>query len=90
MLFSLSFSVEVQVKKTDSEFSKTFCGRYLFVVFEYLCNYSPKIRTKHFKNNISILAIANNRNRLDASSPLIVVHAQGRREPNVGPGPAQI
>ena len=33
----------------------------LFVFVEYLCNNCPKIRTKRFKNYISILAIANYR-----------------------------
>ena len=34
---------------------------------EYLCNRSTKIKTKHFKNYLLILAIVNYRNWLDAS-----------------------
>ena len=37
---------------------------------EYLCNCSPKIKTKIIKNYSSILAIANHRNWLDDSLPL--------------------
>ena len=36
---------------------------------EYLCNRSPKIKTKNFKNYISMLTIVSHRNWLDVSSP---------------------
>ena len=39
-----SLSLEVQAKRTDSGFSKTFRG----VFVDYLCNCSPKIKTKIF------------------------------------------
>ena len=45
-------------------------GGYLLVFVENLCNYNPKMRPKNCKNYISILAIANYRNWLDASPPL--------------------
>ena len=51
---------------------KLFRG-YLLVFFEYLWNRTPKMRTQNFKNYISILAIANCRNWLDASPPLIAL-----------------
>ena len=63
------FSQEVQAAKTDSGFPKTFSGENLIVFVEYLCNRSPEMRTKHSKNYISILAIINNWNWLDASPP---------------------
>ena len=50
----VSFSLEGQAEKTGSGFPKTFYGGILFVFVECLCNHSPKIRTKHFKNYISI------------------------------------
>ena len=62
--------MEVQAEKTDSEFPKTFCRRYFFVFEEYLCNCSPKQEPKNFKTYISILALVNHRNCLDAS-PLL-------------------
>ena len=37
---------------------------------EYLCNRSPKIKTKNIKNYSSILAIVNHWNWLDDSPPL--------------------
>ena len=55
--------------KTQS-FQKLFSGGHLFVFVEYLCNRSPKIKTKNIKNYSSILAIANHRNWLDDSPPL--------------------
>ena len=42
-------------------------------VIEYLCNRIPKMRTKNLKNSISILAVVNNQNRLDASPPLMML-----------------
>ena len=42
-----------------------FSGGYLFVFVEYLCNRSPKIKTKNIKNYSSILAIVNHWNWLD-------------------------
>ena len=53
-----------------SKFPKTFFGGYLFVVVEYLCKRSPKIKTKNTKNYSSISAIVNHRNWLDDSPPL--------------------
>ena len=63
----------MQVERTNSGLSKTFLVEYLFVFAEYLCNRSSKIRTKNFKNLISILAIVNYQNWLDASLPLSLV-----------------
>ena len=57
-------------EEQNSEFPKTFYGRYLFAFVEYLCNRSLKIKTKNIKNYSSILAILNQRNWLDNSSPL--------------------
>ena len=51
-------------------FQKLFSGGHLFVFIEYLCNRSPKIKTKNIKNYSSILAILNRRNWLDDSPPL--------------------
>ena len=55
--------------KTQS-FQKLFSGGHLFVFVEYLCNRSPKIKTKNIKNYSSILAIVNHRNWPDDSPPL--------------------
>ena len=60
----------VLAEEQNSEFSKTFFGGCLFVFVEYLCNRSPKIKTKNIKNYSSILAIVNRRNWLDDSPPL--------------------
>ena len=51
-------------------FQKLFSGGHLFVFVEYLCNRSPKIKTKNIKNDSSILAIVNHWNWLDDSPPL--------------------
>ena len=45
-------------------------GKYLLVFVEYLCNHSPKMRTKDIKNSISILGFVNYQHCLDASPPL--------------------
>ena len=66
LLGLLWFWREVQ----NSQFSKTFFGGYLLVFVEYLCNCSPKFKTKRIKNYSSILAIVNHRNWLDNSRPL--------------------
>ena len=52
--------------------SKHFLGGMPFctVFVEYLCNRSPKIKTKNIKNYSSILDIENHRNWLDDSPPL--------------------
>ena len=63
----LWFSREEQ----NSEFPRTFFGGYLFVFVKNLSNRSPKIKTKNIKNYSSILVIANHRNWLDDSLPLI-------------------
>ena len=55
----------------NNRVSKKILGGYLFVFDEYLCNRSPKIKTKNIKNYSSILAIVNHRNWLDDSPPLI-------------------
>ena len=57
--------------RTKLRVSKNFFGGYLFVFIEYLCNRSPKIKTKNIKNYSSILSIVNHRNLLDHSPPLI-------------------
>ena len=57
-------------KNKTQSFQKLFSGRYLFVFVEYLCNHSPKIKTKNIKNYGSILAIVNHRNWLDDSPSL--------------------
>ena len=49
-------------EEQNSEFPKTFFGG-------YLCNRSPKIKTKNMKNYSPILAIVNHRNWLDDSPP---------------------
>ena len=54
-------------EEQNSAFPKTFFGGHLFVFVEYLCNRSPKIKTKNIKNYSSILAIVNHRNWLDDS-----------------------
>ena len=56
--------------RTKLRVSKNFFGGYLFVFVEYLCNRSPKIKTKNIKNYSSNLAIVNHRNWLDDSPPL--------------------
>ena len=58
-------------KNKTQSFQKLFVGGHLFVFVEYLCKRSPKIKTKNIKNYSSILAIANHRNWLDDSPPLI-------------------
>ena len=50
-------------------FQKLFAG-ISFAFVEYLCNRSPKIKTKNIKNYSSILAIINHHNWLDNSLPL--------------------
>ena len=57
-------------EEQNSEFPKTFFGRYLFVFVEYVCNRSLEIKTKHIKNYSLILAIINHHNWLDDSPPL--------------------
>ena len=57
-------------KNKTQSFQKLFWG-YLFVFVEYLCNRSPKIKTKNIKNYSSMSAIVNHRNWLDDSPPLI-------------------
>ena len=57
------------MNKTKS-FQKLFVGGYLIVFVEYLCNRTPKIKTKNIKNYSSILAIVNHRNWLDDLPPL--------------------
>ena len=57
--------------RTKLRVSKNFFWGHLFVVVEYLCNRSPKIKTKHIKSYNSILAIVNHWNWLDDSPPLI-------------------
>ena len=49
-------------REQNSEFPKSFFGGFLFVFVEYLCNRSPKIKTKNVKNYNSILVTANHRN----------------------------
>ena len=56
--------------RTKLRVSKKFFGGFLFVFVEYVCNRSPKIKTKTIKNYSSILAIVNHRNWLDDSAPL--------------------
>ena len=69
-----SFSLEVQAEKTDSGFPKTFYGGYIFVLVEYLCNSSPKMKIKHFKNYIFDFSyIVNYRNWLNASPTLSLI-----------------
>ena len=57
-------------EEQNSKFPKTFFGGHLFVFVEYLCNRSPKIKTKNIKNYSSILAIVNHWNWLDDLPPL--------------------
>ena len=45
---------------------------FLYYFGEYVCNRNPKMRTKISKNYISILAIVNRCNWLEASTPLIL------------------
>ena len=58
-------------KNKTQSFQKLFSGGHLFVFVEYLCNRSPKIKTKNIKNYSSILAIVNHWNWLD-DSPLLI------------------
>ena len=54
---------------------------YLFVFVEYLCNRSPRIKTKNIKNYSLILAVVNNRNWLDDSPPLhLTFHTRWLRQ----------
>ena len=69
-------------RKSKTQFPKTFFGGYLFAFVEYLCNCSPKIKTKNIKNYSSILAIVNHRNWLDDSPPLIAL----KISKSAGPG----
>ena len=55
--------------KTQS-FHKLFSGGHLFAFVEYLCNRSPKIKTKNIKNYSLILAIVNHWNWLGNLPPL--------------------
>ena len=57
------------LEEKNSEFPKTFFEGYLFVLAEYLCNRSPKIK-KNIKNYSLILTAVNHRNWLDDSPPL--------------------
>ena len=56
-------------KNKTQSFQKLFSGGYFFLFVEYLCDRSPKIKTKTIKNYSSILAIVNHRNWLDDSPP---------------------
>ena len=67
--YLVTFFLEIQAEKTNVSFAKTFSEGYFFVFVEYLRNRSSKMRTKHFKNYISILVFVNYRNWLAASSP---------------------
>ena len=58
-----SLLLEIQTGRTNSEYPRTFLRR-------YLCNRSPEMRTKNFKNFISVLAIVNYQNWMDASPPV--------------------
>ena len=67
-------------KNKTQSFQKLFWGGYLFVSVQYLCNCSPKIKTKNTKNYSSILAIIlNHQNWLDDSTPLKSSHDPVRR-----------
>ena len=57
-------------KNKTQSFQKRFVEGYLFVLVEYLCNRSLKIKTKNIKNYTSVLAIVNHRNWLDGLPPL--------------------
>ena len=51
VFFSFSFFLEVQAEKQIQGFQKLFTGDILlYLLNEYFCNCSPKMRTKHFKN----------------------------------------
>ena len=69
------------VKNKTQSFQELFVGGHLFVFVEYLCNRSPKIKTKNIKNFSSILAIVNHRNCLDDSPPIIL----GQLDPYIKP-----
>ena len=56
-----------------------FSGGHLFVFVEYLCNRSPKLKTKNIKNYSSILAIVNHWNWLDDSRPLTSLELHQKR-----------
>ena len=59
-------------KNKTQEFSKPFLGEYLFVFVEYLCDRSPRIKTKKIQNCSSVLAMVNHRNWLDDLPPLTI------------------
>ena len=63
-------------EEQTQSFQKLFSGGHLFVFVEYLCNCSPKNKTKNIKNYSSILAIVNHWNWLDDSPPLKIVEAK--------------
>ena len=61
----------VLARRSKLRVSKNFfSGGHFFVFAEYLCNRSPKIKTKNIKNYSSILAMVNHWNWLDDSPPL--------------------
>ena len=53
---------------------KNLLAGYLFVFVQYLCNRSPIMRRKYFKNYISILIIVNYRNWLDALALFSIIN----------------
>ena len=63
-------------EEQNSEFPKTFFAGYFFVFIEYLCNRSPKIKTKNIKNYSSILTIVNHWNWLGDSLPFSFIYCR--------------
>ena len=69
LVFSFFFPWKFRLKQQIQGF-QTFFGGYLFVIVERRCNRRSKLRTKYFKNRISIFGIVNYQNWLDALFPL--------------------
>ena len=73
-LLSLLFFIKLVLARNTCYQCRLVCtgtmNEVIFVFVEYLCNRSPKIKTKNIKNCSSILAIVNHRNWLDDSPPL--------------------
>ena len=61
LVFSFFFPWKFRLKQQIQSF-QTFFEGYLFAIVERRCNRRSKLRTKYFKNHISIFAIVNYQN----------------------------
>ena len=69
ILFSPYFSLKVQTVGTVSTFQKLFQGNIFFYLLNIIVTAAPTREQKKFKNYISILAIVNYHNWLNALPP---------------------